>query len=397
MIRILLCINIGLSIGYAVVWFSMWSVLYLNSDFTAFYTGLVMVRDGLGNSLFDFDLQAFIQQNILEDKSFKDGLLPFVWSPHLIPVFIPLAWLPLKNAFLVFSSLQLIALIIAAIFIKKILHDFSLEIKLLFITLLTALFSTCATLVLGNHSLFILLSVLGFYYTMKKGNDFSAGAWLALGTIKPQLILMPVIMLMIGKNWRALSGFFLTVFPFMLISVYMLGWKIWLEYFNLLDEISGYMDFMGFYPSAMYNLKAVLYSVLGSQYDSEILFVSSLGLFFAMAVTSFLWYNKFNIRSADFELRFALTILIGLFFSPHLYGHDFVLFFVPLILLVIYAGNNRASLSLIKLFSFFPVLFFVTEMVFRIDFGIKIPTLVMIIMIIWISVRLWGYRAHAGQ
>ncbi len=397
MIRILLCINIALSIGYAVVWFSMWSVLYLNSDFTAFYTGLVMVRDGLGNSLFDFDLQASIQQNILEGRSFKDGLLPFVWPPHTVTLFMPLAWFSLQHSYIVFSFLQLAIFAAILIFIFKILYYFLFDIKILSILLLSSLFSLYLTFKLGNHSLFVLLSILGCYYSLKKGSEFSAGAWLALGTIKPQLILMPVIMLMIGKNWRALSGFFLTVFPFMLISVYMLGWKIWLEYFNLLDEISGYMDFMGFYPSAMYNLKAVLYSVLGSQYDSEILFVSSLGLFFAMAVTSFLWYNKFNIRSADFELRFALTILIGLFFSPHLYGHDFVLFFVPLILLVIYAGNNRASLSLIKLFSFFPVLFFVTEMVFRIDFGIKIPTLVMIIMIIWISVRLWGYRAHAGQ
>jgi len=396
MVRLLFCINVGIVIIYFINWLGILESRYWQADFTAFYTGLIIVRDNLGTSLFNFDLQSALQQNILEGKSFKDGLLPFVWPPHSFPVFIPLAWLSLKNAFLVFSFLQFIALIIIAYFTKKILQDYILEVIILSIVLLTSLFPIYYTFILGNHSLFILLSISGCYYSLKKGKDFYAGAWLALGTIKPQLILMPVVMLIVGKKWKAMGGFVLTVLPFMIMSTYMLGWKVWLEYLSVLREAAQYSNFMGFYPSAMYNLKGTLYSSIGSHRWDLIILMSTIGLLFGLIFTLLLWYKKFDTQSSDFELRFALTVLLGLFFSPHLYGHDFVLVFAALLFLIVYAGNNSGSLSLVKLFSVFPLLFFATEIVFKINVGIRFPTLMMIIMMVWISWKLFkDHRADA--
>ena len=396
MVRLLLCINIGLSIAYTISWIALWQDHYLNADFTAFYTGLIIVRDGLGSSLFNFDLQAAIQQNILEGRSFKDGLLPFVWPPHTLPIFYPLSWISLKSAYIIFSTLQFISLISVAYLIKKILQQFSIDVRFLSIALLCSLFSTYYTFVLGNHSLFILLSILGSYYSIKRGNDFSAGAWLALGTIKPQLILMPVIMLIAGRKWKVITGFVLTLIPFIFLSTFMFGWKIWIEYLCILQKVNQYFDYMGFYPAAMYNLKGTLYSSTGSQHWDLIMFLSTIGLLSSLILTVLIWYKKFDTHSSDFELRFALTVLLGLFFSPHLYGHDFVLVFAALLFLIVYTGNNSGSLSLVKLFSVFPILFFLTEIVFKINVGIKFPTLMMIIMMIWISWKLVrDHRAHA--
>ena len=396
MFRLFFCINAGLTVLYAVMWFSIWGDHYWNGDFTAFYTGLIIVRDGLGSSLFNFDLQATVQQDILKGMTFKDGLLPFVWPPHTVPAFILLSWFSLKNAFLAFSFLQLIALISIVYFVIRTLKNFPLELKILLITLLISLFSIYHTFKLGNHSLFILLSILGCYYSVKRGNDFSAGAWLALGTIKPQLILMPVIMLIAGRKWKVITGFVLTLIPFIFLSTFMFGWKIWIEYLCILQKVNQYFDYMGFYPAAMYNLKGTLYSSTGSQHWDLIMFLSTIGLLSSLILTVLIWYKKFDTHSSDFELRFALTVLLGLFFSPHLYGHDFVLVFAALLFLIVYTGNNSGSLSLVKLFSVFPILFFLTEIVFKINVGIKFPTLMMIIMMIWISWKLVrDHRAHA--
>ena len=395
MLRLLFCINAGLSITYFITWLSIWDNHFWHSDFTAFYTGLIIVRDGLGSSLFDFDLQSEIQKNILETMSFKDGLLPFVWPPHVVPLFLPLTFMSLKHAFLAFSVLQAMALVIIAFFTKKILQNFPLTNQIVLILFLTSLFSTYYAFIIGIHSVFILLSILGCYYSIKRGNDLSAGAWLALGTIKPQLILMPFVMFIVGKKWKAMAGFVLTLIPFILLSTVMLGWKIWIEYLSILQKVNHYFDYMGFYPAAMYNLKGTLYSSIGFQHWDLIILMSTIGLLFALLSTVILWHKKFDVKSLDFELRFALTVLLGLFFSPHLYGHDYVLVFAAFLLLIVYAGNG-GSLLLIKLFSVFPILFFATEIVFKVNVGIKFPTLMMVIMMIWISWKLFkDHRADA--
>jgi len=397
MVRFFICINIGLSITYAIIWFSvLWGNLYWKADFTAFYTGLIIVRDGFGSCLFDFDLQATFQQNILDDKIFRDGLLPFVWPPHTIPPLIPLAWLSLKNAYTAFSILQIISLLGIVYLVKIILQNFIPEIKILCAVLLTALPATCYSLIIGNYSIFILLSILGFYYSIKKKNDFSAGAWLALGSVKPQLVLMPVLMLIAGKKWKSVSGFVVSILPFIALSIYMFGWKIWIYYLIIIKEFGKYLDYMGVYPEAMYNLKGILYSISGNQHVNAITTLTLIGLLLSVVLTTFLWHKKFDTQSSDFELRFALTVLLGLFFSPHLNGHDYVLVFAALMALIVYTGNSNASLSLVKLFSIFPVLFLATEIVFKINVGIKFPTLVMIVMMVWISWKLVrDHRTHA--
>jgi hypothetical protein len=396
-LRLLSCINAGLTVLYGVMWFSIWGDHYWNGDFTAFYTGLLIVSDGLGSSLFDFDLQFLYQQNLLNGRIFKDGLLPFVWPPHSVPIFIPLTWFPLKTSFLIFSVSQFLALVLIAYFVFKLPVYFPLTKIILSVLLLTSFFSTFYTFISGNQSLFILLSILGCYYSIKKGSDYSAGAWLALGTIKPQLVLMPVMMLIVGKKWKVITGFVLTIFPFILLSTVMLGWKIWIEYLFLLQKVNQYFDYMGFYPAAMYNLKGTLYSSIGSQQWDLIIVLSTIGLILGLIFTVLLWHKKFDTQSSDFELRFALTILIGLFFSPHLYGHDYVLVCAALIALIVYAGNSSRSLSLVKFFSVFPILFFATEIVYKVNVGIRFPTLMMIILMGWISWKLFKDHRAQGQ
>ena len=92
LVRAVLILNTGLALSYIGLWaITARQGQFWRADFSAYYTGWAIVRDGLGNQLYDLDLQTRYQQTILEGRSFSDGLLPFTYPPHMALYFSPLA------------------------------------------------------------------------------------------------------------------------------------------------------------------------------------------------------------------------------------------------------------------------------------------------------------------
>lgn len=124
----------GIGFIYAIVWL----VAYKNdmlwrADFTAFYTGWTIVREGKGASLYDLNLQAQYQQALLQGRSFYDGVLPFINPPHIALLLSPFAWLPRTTAYFIWSLIQAALLIWLLLLIRRLsaLWDLS-ERRLLF-------------------------------------------------------------------------------------------------------------------------------------------------------------------------------------------------------------------------------------------------------------------------
>ena len=65
-----------------------WRGMLWRADFTNFYTGWSIVLAGDGQRLYDLAIQARVQQQILDGRSFADGLLPYVNPPHLTLPFV---------------------------------------------------------------------------------------------------------------------------------------------------------------------------------------------------------------------------------------------------------------------------------------------------------------------
>jgi len=99
------------------------------------------------------------------------------------------------------------------------------------------------------------------------------------------------------------------------------GFHIWSDYLGVLREVSNNGAAYGASPLQMNNLRMILYRILPSAVVLPVVYIALLA---GVATTFWIW------RSARAcELKFALTVLIGLFLAPHLNYQDTLLAFLP--------------------------------------------------------------------
>jgi hypothetical protein len=118
------------------------------------------------------------------------------------------------------------------------------------------------------------------------------------------------------------------------------GFQIWPDYLRLLREVSLNGEAYGASPLLMNNLRMLLYRTVPAVAVLPLVYA---GLLTGMVVTIWLWRSV-----SAFELKFALTILLGLFLAPHLNYQDTLLAFLPAAL--IYDWARVKSGSLVRIF-----------------------------------------------
>ena len=76
----------------------------------------------------------------------------------------------------------------------------------------------------------------------------------------------------------------------------------------------------------MWNLRGTVTLLVGpEQAAGQAAFINTIGIIgqvAGLAAVAWLWRGRWDPRSLDFDLRFALTMVVGLLTSPHLNPHD---------------------------------------------------------------------------
>jgi hypothetical protein len=378
-------LNIGLGIGYILLLgYSAYQGLFIRADFTNFYTGGAIVRDGLGKNLYDQALQTRYQQQILNGLSFQDGVLMYNYPPYVVFPFAVLSLLPIIQAYWVWTFVQ----ICLFIWLLKLLRDLSStwrgEERRLMLSAVFAFPFLLINFIQGALSLFMLICLVQFYLTLKNRQDIKAGIWFMLSFVKPQNVLLIIILLISARRWKTLAGSALTGLALFGITTAFFGWRIWLDFVACLIKFSSYFDQFGVAPEKMYNFKGTLTLLLGGG-NSEIINLAS---WFALALVGvlvlFLWLGRWQPEDATSELRLAFTLLSGLIFSLHLYGHDGLLLILPALLFYIYHRERGLSLDWFSIFCLSaPYIFVISEYLIGDRFSIRIPVFMMGIFIVW--------------
>lgn len=405
----IIIIHIALTISYAALWVrTAIEGQFWRGDFTAYYTGWSIVRDGHGAHLYDLDLQTRYQQHILDVSTrrlawredapaptFADGVLPFVNPPYTAIPFVPLTWLPLTTAFFVWSIAQGALIVWLLSLLQRIAQTWNHTERWLMYSAVAAFPPLLITFMIGSYSLFMLLCVLQFYLTLKQQQHNRAGLWLALGSVKPQLMLMPGFLALGSQRWRVLSVGFAIVGGCVLLACPVCGWQCWREFMHLLAIVSDAFDYMGIVPTVMYNFKGTLAVLLGNHQAPLINRISSLALIAASLSTLLLWHPapSSSPKHPQFELRIALTLLLGLLFCPHLHPHDGLLLVAPATLFYAYLRQNdlpRRNYAAFVLSC--PVVFLLSEFTIGPNLGIRIPVIAMLVLLVWMLRHLYIVR-----
>lgn len=402
-VRSRLVIRAIVVVGLAIfaIYLGLWGALIggghtEQADYTAFYTGWTIVADGRGPELYDPTVQAEVQREILGGRTFEAGLNPFNNPPHLVVPFVPLAWLSLETSYLVWAAVQLALLgwlmwrlwtVVAA--------DWSKDERLVLLAASLAASPLLITFLQGAFSLLVCVAVTEAYIALRAARDGRAGAWLALASIKPQAVATLGVMLLVGRRWRTIAVGAVVVLGLAAVATVVLGPRIWPDYLSFLSRYVSTFDEFSVRPSVMWNLRGTLTLLIGPDRAADqatlINTVGLIGQLAGLASVAWLWRGRWDPKNPDFDVRFALTLVIGLLTSPHLNPHDDLLL-VPASAIAYRGLRGRANGGWIGLgLAVSPLVILLTNSISANDVGalpVRVPVVLMIAFIVVLAIAL---------
>jgi hypothetical protein len=379
-------LNCSIAISFIYIWISAAQGDYFQHvDFTTFYTAGTIARDGLGRNMYDLGVQADFQAQILKESINPTDILPFNNPPFVVYPFILFAWLPLRSAFLLWTFIQLGLLFWLLYLLYQLSVTWSSPERWLMLTGVLAFTPLLIDFMLGTFSLLLLLCLFQFYLTFKNDRPMHSAAWLLVEFIKPQLALLPAVLLLGARRWRAMfTAFFLGLGLFVITSL-SFGWCIWFDFIKNINSASTNFNSFAIVPAIEYNLKGFLTLLLGDSRASVINLISLAALFFSFGFVLWIWRGPWEFNLSILKVKFSLTIMLGLILSLHLNPYDSLLLVLPAVLFYDYLRENKPCGPAFGIFLLCcPYIFLIDFFLIRGRVGFHFPFVIMVVITLWI-------------
>lgn len=304
-------------------------------DFTMFLTGGHMLAQGQGSNLYDLSVQAQVQELIKGPVTYPGGVLPFNYPPYIALLFLPLTILTPAMALYVWLAVQILVLLTIAISAAREAPGGGLPP----IFFLAGFVPLIEALLMGQMSLVLLLLWWWAFLSWRSGNWVTLGIAVSLSAFKPQMVVLLIVALLVCRMWRSLAVAAGVQAALWGLAMLLFGPGILGSYLNILRVSGTTTDgTLGFNAGAMTNFRGLL-ATLG--------FSPEMGLQLAFAawivsigLVAWIWWRS----SWPLHVRFGVTALLAVIFSPHLYVHDATLLLVaPLCLYVSAKSEGDAN------------------------------------------------------
>jgi hypothetical protein len=332
-----------------------------STDFGNLFCAARMVLDGHGTQIYHAELQRQYQVRTIGGF----GTL-YAHPPFEAALFISIAWLPLKHAYLLWFLLNLVFLIAV---MRRLASDSLLiwDWTICFAASLTFV-PVLLCLEQGQDSLLFLLLMTYCLTALRSDRPLAAGCWLGLGLCKFQIVL-PLVLVLLTQEPRnrrkVLITFSLVALVFAAGSVAVSGWSVFLDYPRFLlalqtsevtpramGNLRGLVSFIHQPDRSAWNIAAVL--VL-----SSIALIRTLLLWKSVPGTAL---SGTKLIRDHFDFAFANTLLFALLASYYLNPHDLSLLLLPFFLLLNlvvadkqpFSNSSRWLFLLLLGFLFFP-------------------------------------------
>lgn len=214
--------------------FLLWSVrgriIKGDPDFTVFYTAARILREGRGSQLYDGRTQQQVQKEFTTDSDIRRGPLPYIHPPFEALVFLPLTFLPYRDAFILWNLLNVGLLFGVALLLRQSLRHLRDIPAWEWVLAFLAFFPVFANFLQGQDAvLLLLLFVLGFC-ALDQDADFVAGCCFGLGVFKYHFAVPLVVILVLWRGRRLALGFAGVASAAVLASLGIVGWHGALQY-----------------------------------------------------------------------------------------------------------------------------------------------------------------------
>jgi hypothetical protein len=237
------------------------------------------------------------------------------YVPFLFPLMIPFSRLPLESLSIVWT----ISSVLAGVLSLTVLAKLASIGRLRWLLCLAALFASLpcwSSIVLGQITLFLLLTVSYFCWGFFCKDDFIGGIALALSAVKPHYALFLAIPAVAKKRWHLIAVAFVFEIFLLIAAVMSIGWG------NVLGYPQTLMHSELLIPAP--ENEACVRGLLGLLLPPSLAFPSSvIAWMIGLALTVRLWITAREERSMRWAM--TLTIMLMLWFSPHTNLYDWTL------------------------------------------------------------------------
>jgi hypothetical protein len=309
-------------------------------DFTIFYTGARMLRNGQVSTLYDLAAQYRMQQTFT-NVPIRLGPLPFNHPPFEALFFIPFTLLSYWPAYLLWSALNIILLAATLILLRRHSPQLAAIPKLGLTLAATAFFPLTIGLIQGQDIILLLFLFVLAITCIEQDNNAFAGALLGAGLFRPQTV-VPLVLLLAIRRWRVLVGFVPVALVLFGVSVALMGWRGPFHYVNFVLYLEG-TKARAFGPEAVPNLRGLVAQLPGVSASRPLtaflIFASSMIVFF---------FTARRIRDGQDSVIFfsSLAAVTVILVSFHALVYDFTLLFpVVLFLLARVVGVDRGKID----------------------------------------------------
>ncbi len=360
--RVFLAVSlIALPVSYLLLYGRMLTdpVQATGADFVAFYAAGRIARNEGPARAYDLDLQQRYEERVIGFSILPEETYPFPHPPFVVPLTQLVAGEDYSRAFLAWSGLMLVFLLLALLPLAKVAETY-LDRRQRRILLAGGLlfFPAFVSLINGQNSALLLLGGSLWVWGLFSKRDWLAGLGLALMTVRPHLALplaLPFVFRQRGVFWWFAAG----AGALALFSLAYAGLE-GIEGFLRILFVSGRGEAYHINEDRMINFLGLLLRLLPDA-SPALLRLIAWGAYAATLVGLCLWGSRW--RALGWR-EAGTAILLALFTAPHLHFHDLALLLIPLVgvSIILSAGYRDAVLlplgtSLVLLSSYFaPIL-----------------------------------------
>jgi hypothetical protein len=337
--RLIIAIAAALLVAYAVVWSQVSSIDVGRSDFTAFYVGGTLLREGHTGDLYDEAVQQPLHSRLIAPD--REGNLPFVNTPVAAALVLPVTFLPLATAYRLWGILELAVLVLAVVLAIRWVDwppGTPRVWKMAAGAAALASMGTWTTVIQAQWTPILALGIVLAYRAWKGGHHATGAALLVVsaGIAKPHLALGLLAFLIGWRRRGIILGALAGVCGLALASVALVGPAGVVGFVKILAssttrwELANMLSFIG-----------VVGSLFGSGFAAHLVGLAATLLACAAAV----WLGML-VRRDPRRLDTALVgaAVLSLLASPHAYSDDLVML-APALVIGLAASARRMTVD----------------------------------------------------
>ena len=337
--RLIIAISAALLVAYAVVWAQVSSVDVGRSDFTAFYVGGTLLREGHTGDLYNEAIQQPLHSALIAPD--REGNLPFVNTPVAAVLVLPVTALPLAVAYRLWGILELAILVLAVVLAIRSVEwppETPRVWKVAAGAAALASMGTLTTVIQAQWTPILALGIVLAYRAWKGGHQATGAALLVVsaGIAKPHLALGLLAFLLGWRRRRVILGAVAGVAGLTLASLALVGPAGIAGFIKILAgsttrwELASMVSFIG-----------VVGSLFGSGVAAHLISLAITLVACAVAV----WLGALVRRdSSRLDTALVGAALLSLVASPHAYPDDLVML-APVMVIGVAAAARRMTSS----------------------------------------------------